>query len=241
MKGNLPWVGGIALVLLVAGIGTTIGIKRQQQATINATGRADRLELLLQDVAAREQRLLDEKKALAAVNAEQQRQIAKLKVDRPIVPPLPEIPSTSEDLVNSLVGLGLQEGVKVVDLEVIGDYKVVMPGGSLFHYWDAQKVVEWGEQAKRVPFYERRQAADQAIIDKYGALVAGLNLEMTKTEEAQIECNRKYAIRTEQFESVKLANGALTKEMNLRSLRTKVIFGVTVPVVAWLTYQVTKR
>ena len=241
MTGAIKWLGGVALTLLVVVAGLTIGIKYKQRDVANVLARADRLQLLLLDADAREQKLLDEKRALNALNVEQQMQIADLKMKRPVVPPLPEIPSTSEGLTKSLLALGLQEGAKVIDLGVIGDYKVSMPGGSLFHYWDAEKVVEWGEQAKRVPSFEKRQAADQLIIDKYGALVAGLNLELDKTEGARVECARKYSLRTEQYESVKLANGALTKEMQLKSLRTKIIFGVTIPIVAWLTYTLTKK
>lgn len=241
MTGAIKWLGGVALTVLVVVAGLTIGIKYKQRDVANVLARADRLQLLLLDADAREQKLLDEKRALAAVNVEQQMQIADLKMKRPVVPPLPEIPSTSEGLTKSLLALGLQEGAKVIDLGVIGDYKVSMPGGSLFHYWDAEKIVEWGEQAKRVPSFEKRQAADQLILDKYGALVAGLNLELDKTEGARVECARKYSLRTEQYESVKLANGALTKEMQLKSLRTKIIFGVTIPIVAWLTYTLTKK
>ena len=241
MTGAVRWAAGVALTVLVVVAGLTIGIKYKQRDVANVLARADRLQLLLLDADARGQKLLDEKRALSALNVEQQMQIADLKMKRPVVPPLPEIPSTSEGLTKSLLALGLQEGAKVIDLGVIGDYKVSMPGGSLFHYWDAEKIVEWGEQAKRVPSFEKRQAADQLIIDKYGALVAGLNLELDKTEGARVECARKYSLRTEQYESVKLANGALTKEMQLKSLRTKIIFGVTIPVVAWLTYTVTKR
>ena len=241
MTGAIKWASGLVLALLVVAAGLTIGIKYKQRDVADALAKADRLQLLLLDADAREQKLLDEKRALSALNVEQQMQIADLKMKRPVVPPLPEIPSTSEGLTKSLLALGLQEGAKVIDLGVIGDYKVSMPGGSLFHYWDAEKIVEWGEQAKRVPSFEKRQAADQLILDKYGALVAGLNLELDKTEGARVECARKYSLRTEQYESVKLANGALTKEMQLKSLRTKIIFGVTIPVVAWLTYTVTKR
>lgn len=241
MTGAIKWLGGVALTVLVVVAGLTIGIKYKQRDVADAQARADRLQLLLLDADAREQKLLDEKRALSALNVEQQTQIADLKMKRPVVPPLPEIPSTSEGLTKSLLALGLQEGAKVIDLGVIGDYKVSMPGGSLFHYWDAEKIVEWGEQAKRVPSFEKRQAADQLILDKYGALVAGLNLELDKTEGARVECARKYSLRTEQYESVKLANGALTKEMQLKSLRTKIIFGVTIPIVAWLTYTLTKK
>jgi len=241
MTGAVRWAAGVALTVLVVVAGLTIGIKYKQRDVADALAKADRLELLLLDADAREQKLLDEKRALSALNVEQQMQIADLKMKRPVVPPLPEIPSTSEGLTKSLLALGLQEGAKVIDLGVIGDYKVSMPGGSLFHYWDAEKIVEWGEQAKRVPSFEKRQAADQLIIDKYGALVAGLNLELDKTEGARVECARKYSLRTEQYESVKLANGALTKEMQLKSLRTKIIFGVTIPIVAWLTYTLTKK
>jgi len=241
MTGTIKWAVITVFALGLAAAGLTLGARLKQQTAMDALAKADRLELLLQDADAREKKLRDEKSALAAVNIEQQMQIAKLKADRPMVPPLPEIPDTSEGLTKSLLALGLQAGAKVIDLEVIGDYKVVMPGGSLFHYWDAEKVVEWGEQAKRVPSFEKRQAADQLIIDKYGSLVAGLNLEMSKTEGALAECDRKYSLRTEQYESVKLANGALTKEYQLKSLRTKIIFGVAIPVVAWLTYTVTKK
>ena len=230
---NLYKYLGIATVL-VAGLLLLLSLQACHQkglaeaaraSAANLSARADLLgaevKLLLSD----KERLKGERQALAA-------RVLELESRRRPAPPKPTpVPENNNSVAQQLLSEGLQEGLVV--------YEVAKP--STMGLPDARLALGWALEARRIPQFEAKSAADDALISGQRDLVAKQGEELKVADSALARYGLTVETQKQESLALRKENEALVKLRLAETRRWKVTAAVALPVVGYLGWRVGRR
>lgn len=199
--------------------------ERVAAAALKNAGEMSARNLELADIAAlRTQERDDSHRQNVAL----QQRVDDLLKARPKPPPRPgAAPTTEPELAAGLVSRGLFTGLVVLDL----------PHSTLATV-DARKVYSWEAEASRVPAFESKAAADDAIILAQTAAADGLRREAAQCSEVVQLKDRQIAVLGKEVGVLRVDHDAQLKVQAAEVWKTRIKLAVGIPIAAYLGWRI---
>lgn len=219
----------VALALVVAGL--------SGYAKFQADRAADAHELALRAVGAAEaqqaiNRAIDAERnslrARVAELAERVREAESHRVKPP--PPAPLAPVTDEELQHGLIDLGMSATTRVhLGVQTILDHP------------DATLVFRWGQEFLRIPTFEAKSKADDAIISAQKDLEGGLRGELAGADKQLQGLTNLASTLQIESDARKRENEALVHLRLAETRRLKIGVAIALPVAGYIGYRLGKH